>query len=389
MPIIIKPQGQKRLTNVAILKYRSHGKRFEVAAYKNKVLNWREGIEKDLNEVLQVVTVFTNVSKGDVANDADLKKAFGTNNQEEVCRKILKSGELQVSDRERETNLEGLFRDIVQSVVERCVHPQSGRQLTATTVESALKATGISVKADQTAKKQALKAIEQLCADMPDSFARAKMRLRMNCPKDFREEVRRCLTETAQAQIEEEAAIEGDLAFTFVCGPQHYRELDRFCTVTHRGEGLSMQVITATVLGEAAVTVAAEADRATGSTAAGVNFTVASSPQHDSRSPFICSVARPGVVVSPATPAPAGYPAGRGSPAPQAEAASADAPKRTFKCSTCAAEFDDSAEYRTHCRCDWHNFNLKRKVKTLAPVSHEEFIEISLDTAEGFRAVDM
>jgi len=364
MVLIQKPLTQKRLTNVAIVKYKTHGKRFEIAAYKNKVLNWREGIEKDLNEVLQVITVFTNVSKGDVANDTDLKKAFGTNDQEEICRKILKSGDLQVSDRERETNLEGLFRDIVQSVVERCVHPQTGRQLTAITVESALKAIGFSVKADHVAKKQALKAIEQLCADMPESFARAKMRLRMSCPEGLREEVRRCLTETAQAQIEEEAKAEGSVSFTFVCGPQHYRELDRFSTVTHRGEGLSMQVVTATVLGEAAVTLT-EAERLAASSA---------------------QASCPGVRFGPPATAAGGYPLAKA--APSAEAAAAAAPKRTFKCSVCNAEFDDAADYRTHCRSDWHNFNLKRKVKALSPVSHEEFIEIALDTKEGFLAVD-
>ena len=36
--------GQKRLTNVAVVRYKKKGKRFEVACYKNKVLNWRNGV---------------------------------------------------------------------------------------------------------------------------------------------------------------------------------------------------------------------------------------------------------------------------------------------------------------------------------------------------------
>lgn len=35
----------------------------QVAAYKNKVMNWRARIETDIGEVLQVQTVFQNVSK--------------------------------------------------------------------------------------------------------------------------------------------------------------------------------------------------------------------------------------------------------------------------------------------------------------------------------------
>lgn len=36
--------GQKRLTNIAVVRVRRHGKRFEVACYKNKVANWRAGM---------------------------------------------------------------------------------------------------------------------------------------------------------------------------------------------------------------------------------------------------------------------------------------------------------------------------------------------------------
>ncbi len=38
-----------RLTNVAIVRLSRGGKRFEVACYKNKILNWRNGLETDLS----------------------------------------------------------------------------------------------------------------------------------------------------------------------------------------------------------------------------------------------------------------------------------------------------------------------------------------------------
>lgn len=37
MKPVQQPVGQVRLTNVAIVRYKKMGKRFEVAAYKNKV----------------------------------------------------------------------------------------------------------------------------------------------------------------------------------------------------------------------------------------------------------------------------------------------------------------------------------------------------------------
>ena len=44
--------------------------------------------EKDIDEVLQTHAVFMNVSKGQVAKTEDLKRAFGTDNQDEICLQV-------------------------------------------------------------------------------------------------------------------------------------------------------------------------------------------------------------------------------------------------------------------------------------------------------------
>jgi len=36
--------GQKRLTNVAVVRMKKGGQRFEVACYRNKVQDWRAGM---------------------------------------------------------------------------------------------------------------------------------------------------------------------------------------------------------------------------------------------------------------------------------------------------------------------------------------------------------
>ena len=66
---------------MAIIRYDYKGKRFEIACYKNKVgvspsshlqiVNWRNGIEKDINEVLQIPSIFLNASKVRVEGKTD------------------------------------------------------------------------------------------------------------------------------------------------------------------------------------------------------------------------------------------------------------------------------------------------------------------------------
>ena len=38
------PMGQKRLTNICVVRLKRSGKRFEVAAYKNTVVAWRNKV---------------------------------------------------------------------------------------------------------------------------------------------------------------------------------------------------------------------------------------------------------------------------------------------------------------------------------------------------------
>jgi len=103
---ISQPVGKVLLTNEAIVRIKKGGKRFEIACYKNKVLNWRNGVEEDIDEVLQISKVYENVSKGKFAKKSDWVKAFGVQDEEQACRAILDHGELQVSEGERKANVE-------------------------------------------------------------------------------------------------------------------------------------------------------------------------------------------------------------------------------------------------------------------------------------------
>ena len=60
----------------------------QIACYKNKVQEWRNGVETDLDDVLQISNVFTNVSKGEVAKANDLQKSFGSSDVHAVVKEV-------------------------------------------------------------------------------------------------------------------------------------------------------------------------------------------------------------------------------------------------------------------------------------------------------------
>ena len=104
---LFQPTQSIKLTNVAVVRLKRKGKRFEIACYKNKVVNWRNKAETDLDNVLQIERVFTNVESGRFASKSDLKKGFGDGRkQKDIILEILEKGELQVSWKERSVHCE-------------------------------------------------------------------------------------------------------------------------------------------------------------------------------------------------------------------------------------------------------------------------------------------
>ncbi|KAG8264326.1 hypothetical protein J6590_014615 [Homalodisca vitripennis] len=235
MAKIFTPTNQIRLTNVAVVRMKKGGKRFEIACYRNKVVSWRNNVETDIDEVLQTHTVFTNVSKGQVAKKEDLVKAFGKEDQTEICKEILAKGELQVSDKERQTQLDSLFKDIATTVADKCVNPETKRPYPVSIIEKAMKDVHFSVKPNRNAKQQALDVIPQLKATMP--LERAQMRLKIVISGKEARKLREKVVKLA-TKVETEEWNNGELNMVCLADPGNFRELDETVRSETKGHGL-------------------------------------------------------------------------------------------------------------------------------------------------------
>ncbi|CAG9834191.1 unnamed protein product [Diabrotica balteata] len=236
MSKIFTPTNQIRLTNVAVVRMKKAGKRFEIACYRNKVVSWRNQVEKDIDEVLQIHSVFTNVSKGQVAKKEDLIKAFGTEDHTQICKEILSKGELQVSDKERQSQTEQLFKDIATTVADKCINPDIKRPYPVTIIEKAMKDAHYSVKPNQSAKQQALHVIKLLKESIP--LERAKMRLKVNFKGKAAKKIKEKLTKIESAEIESEDRQDDEITIVFVVDPGHFKDIDSMVKSESKGGAL-------------------------------------------------------------------------------------------------------------------------------------------------------
>ncbi|KAI8612373.1 putative Shwachman-Bodian-diamond syndrome protein [Chytriomyces sp. MP71] len=234
---VFTPSNQARLTNVSVVRLRKGGVRFEVACYKNKVTEWRNGIEKDLDEVLQVRdSVYLNVSKGQTAGAKDLEKAFGTTDVEKIILEILKKGELQVGEKERHAQTESMQKEIATIVSQKCVNPQTKRPYPVTMIEKAMADLHFSLNPNKNVKQQALEVIKQLQEKQMIPIARAQMRLKLVLPGKESKKLKEKITPLI-ASIEDED-FSGDVV-EIVCfvDPGQYPALVDLVSAETKGRG--------------------------------------------------------------------------------------------------------------------------------------------------------
>jgi len=241
-----KPTPNQKLStniNVVAVRIKKCGKRFEIACYKNKVDSWREGKEKNLDEVLQSRTVFINVSKGEVAKKADLVKCFEELNgdQTEICKLILSKGDLQVSDKDKHAQQEALFKDIAIVISDKCVNPETKCAYPVSTIEKAMKECNIVIKPNKDSKQQAVEAIGKLKTSL--SIERAIMRTKVVMPIRASNKVKKCFNKLGQGvKVESEEKVEEKMAMIVLLDPGQYKGIEKLLKDETQGAG-SMELL--------------------------------------------------------------------------------------------------------------------------------------------------
>ena len=157
-----QPVGQKVFTNISIVKLKLGKSRFELACYPNKVQDYRDKKEKDINEVLQAQEIFTDAVKGDLVPKKVLKEVFPKMTYQEIIKLILDKGDIQTGEREREKGTANLKRYISNIIVQKTYNTDNGLPFPQDMITQALDDINFKYNEKENEKKQALKAIKEL-----------------------------------------------------------------------------------------------------------------------------------------------------------------------------------------------------------------------------------
>ena len=128
-----------------LAKIKQIGKNFEIMVDLEKALMFKKN-ESSSTDFLEIDKIFHDSKKGFVASTSDLKQAFGTDDVYEVSGKIVKNGEVLLTQEHRDEKKEAKFKQVVDFLVNNASDPQTGSAISGQKIEMALEEAHVNVK---------------------------------------------------------------------------------------------------------------------------------------------------------------------------------------------------------------------------------------------------
>ena len=131
------------MTNT-LARIKQAGKNFEIIVDLDDALKFKKGEISSIEA--EGDKIFHDSKKGEVASNSDLEQAFGTIDTNEIIQKIVKDGEVQLTQEHRDAEQEQKFKQVIDFLVSNSINPQTKNPHTADRIKSALKQTQINIK---------------------------------------------------------------------------------------------------------------------------------------------------------------------------------------------------------------------------------------------------
>ena len=156
--------------DAVVARLKAEGHIFEILVDCESALAARSGKDIDMKDVLAADRIFSDAKKGLEASQHAMEQIFGTSEPEEVARKIIKEGEIQITAEYRNKLRDIKKRQIINLIHRNGVDPKTHYPHPVTRIENALEE--IKFNADEYApvEQQLQEALKRLKLILPIKF---------------------------------------------------------------------------------------------------------------------------------------------------------------------------------------------------------------------------
>jgi len=171
------------IENTIIARIEKGGEKFEVLVDPKLGFDFKTGARRDFANVLVAEEVFRDANKGERQTSAALKKAFGSENVQQIAQIILREGELQLTTEQRRKLLEEKKARVIALIARNALDPRAKTPIPAQRIENALEQARFSFDAFKSAEEQMMDAVEAIREIIPISLEKIKIAVKI--PSQF------------------------------------------------------------------------------------------------------------------------------------------------------------------------------------------------------------
>lgn len=155
------------MVRLVVARPNARHQHFEVVVDADAAMAFRQGLVKDVRDVLQSQDIFTDAKKGLRPSEAELKAAFGTLDKLKIAEDIVRRGIIQETAEQRAQKMAALRAQVIDLIRRFCVDGRTGLPLPPQRIENAIEERKVKIDYARSAEEQLQEIIRALQPALP------------------------------------------------------------------------------------------------------------------------------------------------------------------------------------------------------------------------------
>ena len=176
-------QGRKTFDkdriSVNLARLRKGGEDFEIVVDPDKAVAFKEGAGVDIRDILKAPDIFSDAKKGEHAPESRFEELFGTKNKEEIAKKIIEDGEIQLTAEHRQKVRNQKRKQLLQIIHRNGVDPKTKLPHPITRLENAFEEAKVRIDEFRSAEDQLKDVLDKLRPVLAVKFEVAEIALKI------------------------------------------------------------------------------------------------------------------------------------------------------------------------------------------------------------------
>ncbi len=169
-----------RLEDAVVARYEHGGHKFEILIDPNVIDDIKSGKIENVVDYLVIDEIFKDARKGDRASEELIKEVFGTTDVNEVARKIVIKGQVQLTTEQRRKMLEEKKKRIIMEIARNAINPQTGAPHPPQRIELAMEEAKVHIDPLKSVEEQVPVVLKALKPIIPIRFEKIKIAVKLS-----------------------------------------------------------------------------------------------------------------------------------------------------------------------------------------------------------------